>query len=66
MMDPGHYNVTVDADYDIRELQQEAERNGSILDWTCDQAKNDVEYFCNKMTPEEWKQYLEWEKEEEE
>ena len=44
----------LDADYDIRDLQQEAERNGYILDWT-------FEYFCNKMTPEEWKQYLEWE-----
>ncbi len=57
MIDQGHYDFTVDADYDIRDLQQEAERNGYILDWT-------FEYFCNKMTPEEWKQYLEWEKEE--
>ena len=57
MIDQGHYDFTVDAEYDIRELQQEAERNGYILDWT-------FEYFCNKMTPEEWKQYLEWEKEE--
>lgn len=65
-MDRGHDDFTVDADYDIRELQQEAERNGSILDWTFDQEKKDFESFCNKMTPEEWKQYLEWEKEEEE
>ena len=57
MIDQGHYDFTVDADYDIRDLQQEAERNGYILDWT-------FEYFCNKMTSEEWKQYLEWEKEE--
>ena len=57
MIDQGHYDFTVDAEYDIRDLQQEAERNGYILDWT-------FEYFCNKMTPEEWKQYLEWEKEE--
>ena len=54
MIDQGHYDFTVDADYDIRELQQEAERNGYILDWT-------FEYFCNKMTPEEGQQYLEWE-----
>jgi hypothetical protein len=65
-MDRGHSDCTVDADCDIRELQQEAERNGSILDWTFDQEKNDFENFCNKMTSEEWKQYLEWEKEEEE
>lgn len=64
MMDRGHDDVTVAADYDIRELQQEAERNGYILDWTFDQEKKDFEYFCNKMTPQEWKQYLEWEKEE--
>ena len=64
MMDRGYYDFTVAADYDIRELQQEAERHGYILDWTFDQVKNDFEYFCNKMTPEEWKQYVEWEKEE--
>ena len=29
------------------------------LDWTFDLEKNDFEYVCNKMTPEEWKQYLE-------
>ena len=23
------------------------------------------DYICRKMTPEEWEQYLEWEKEEE-
>ena len=45
---------------------REAERHGYILDWTFDQVKNDFEYFCNKMTPQEWKQYVEWEKEEEE
>jgi hypothetical protein len=43
---------------------REAERNGYVLDWTLDQEKNDFEYFCNKMTRQEWEQYLEWEKEE--
>ncbi len=63
LMDRGHYDFTVDADYDIGELQQAAERNGYILDWTFKQEKNDFEYFCNKMTRQEWKQYVEWEKE---
>jgi hypothetical protein len=43
---------------------QEAERNGYILDWTFHQENNDFEYFCTKMTRQEWKQYVEWEKEE--
>ena len=64
MMDRGHYDFTVDADYDIRELQQEAERTGYLLDWSFDQENNDVAYFCNKRTRQEWQQYLEWVKEE--
>ncbi len=63
-MDRGHDDFTVDADSDIQELQQEAERNGYVLDWTFDQEKNDVAYFCTKMTRQEWEQYVEWEKEE--
>jgi len=43
---------------------REAERNGYMLDWTFDQEKHDFAYVCNKVTPEEWKQYVEWEKEE--
>ncbi len=43
---------------------REAERNGYVLDWTFDQEKNNFEYFCNKMTRQEWEQYLQWEKEE--
>ena len=54
----------VDADYEIRELEQEAERKGYVLQWTFDQDKNDFEYTCEKMTSEEYEQYLEWEKEE--
>ncbi len=64
MMDRGHYDFTVAADYDIRELQQAAERNGYMLDWTFEQENNDCAYVCTKMTPEEWKQSVEWEKEE--
>jgi hypothetical protein len=64
MMDRGHYDVTVEADYDIREPQQEAERNGYMLDWSFDQEQNDCAYFCNKMTRQAWQQYVEWEKEE--
>jgi hypothetical protein len=56
MMERGHYDFSVNADYAIRELQQEAERNGYILDWTFDREKNDFEPFCNKNTPEEYEQ----------
>jgi len=52
-MDRGHYDFTVAADYDMRELQQEAERNGYMLDWTFEQEKNDFAYVCTKVTPEE-------------
>jgi hypothetical protein len=40
----------------MRELQQEAERKGYMLDWSFDQEKNDFAYFCNKMTRQEWQQ----------
>ena len=63
-MDRGDYDFTVDADYEIRELEREAERNGFYLEWTFDQEKNDFEYTCRKMAPEEYEDYLEWEKEE--
>jgi len=42
---------------------REAERNGSMLDWTFDQEKNDCAYVFTKMTRLEWQQYVEWEKE---
>ena len=42
---------------------REAERNGYMLDWTFAQENNGFAYVCTKMTPEEWKQSVEWEKE---
>ena len=63
MMDRGHSDCTVEADDDMLDLQQEAERNGSMLDWTFDQEKNDCAYVCTKMTRQAWQQYVEWEKE---
>jgi hypothetical protein len=64
MMHRGHYDCTVEDDDDMRDFQQVAERNGSMLDWTFDQEKNDCAYVCTKMTRQEWQQYVEWEKEE--
>ncbi|HEX4206181.1 MAG TPA: hypothetical protein VHZ51_18685 [Ktedonobacteraceae bacterium] len=61
-MDRGHYDFTVDADYPIRELQNEAERNGYYLDGELDFQAMKKTYICRKMTPEEREQYLEWEK----
>ena len=60
----GNYDFMVDADYEIRELEQEAERNGYVLQWTFDQDKNDFEYACEQMTAEEYEHYVEWEKQE--
>ena len=60
----GDYDFSVDADYELRDLEQEAQRNGYMLEWTFDQDKMDFEYTIKKMTPEEYKAYLEWEKEE--
>jgi hypothetical protein len=54
----------VDADYSIRELEREAERNGYYLSVELDFREMKKDYMCRKMTPEEWEQYLEWEKEE--
>jgi hypothetical protein len=59
----GNYDFMVDADSEIRELEQEAEQNGYVLQWTFDQDKNDFAYTCEKMTAEEYEQSLEWEKE---
>lgn len=64
LMDRGHYNFTVDADYSIQELQNEAERNGYYLDVELDFQAMKKTYICRQMTPEEWEQYVEWEKEE--
>jgi len=61
----GNYDFMVDADDEIRELEQEAERNGSVLRWTCDQDTNAVAYTCEQMTAEEYEHSVEWEKEEE-
>jgi hypothetical protein len=60
----GNYDFMVDADYEIRELEQEAERNGNVLQWTFEQNKHDFEYMCEQMTSQEYEQYVEWEKEE--
>jgi 2-hydroxychromene-2-carboxylate isomerase len=60
----GNYDFMVDADYEIRELEREAERNGFYLEWTFDRDKNGFEYTCRKMTPEEDEEDGEWEKEE--
>ncbi len=60
----GNYDFTVETDYDIRELEREAERNGYLLEWNFDQDHNDFEYTCRKMTPEEYEDYLAWEQEE--
>ncbi|MFL5660971.1 MAG: hypothetical protein ACJ8BW_06425 [Ktedonobacteraceae bacterium] len=63
-MERGDYDFMVDADYSIRELEREAERNGYSLSVDLDFCEMKKDSICRKMTPEEWEQYLEWEKEE--
>ena len=41
------------ADNEIRELEREAQRNGSLLQWTCDQDTKDCEDTCRQRTSEE-------------
>jgi hypothetical protein len=53
----GNDDFMVVADYEIRELEQEAERNDSVLQWTFDQDKNDCAYTCEKMTSEAYEHY---------
>jgi hypothetical protein len=60
----GNDDVRVETDYDISELEREAEQNGDVLEWNFDQDNNDFEYTCRKMTPEEDEDYLAWEQEE--
>jgi predicted site-specific integrase-resolvase len=50
----GTYDFMVDADDEIRELEQEAERNGYVLYWTCEQDKHDFAYTCEQMTSQEY------------
>lgn len=63
-MERGDYAFMVDADYSIREMEREAERNGYYLSVDLDFREMRKDYLCRKMTLEEWEQYLEWEKEE--
>ena len=49
----GNDDFMVDADEEIRELEQEAERNGYVLQWTFDQDTNELAYTCEKMAAEE-------------
>lgn len=63
-MERGDDDFIVDADYSIGELEREAERNGYYLSVDLDFREMKKDYICRKMTPEEWEQYLEWEKEE--
>ncbi len=63
-MERGDYDFMVAADYSIRELEREAERNGYYLSVDLDFREMRKDYICRKMTLEEWEQYLEWEKEE--
>ena len=48
----------------MHELEREAQRDGSVLEWTFDRDTMEFEYTCEKMTPEDYEAYLEWEKEE--
>jgi predicted site-specific integrase-resolvase len=50
----GNDDFMVNADEEVRELEQEAERNGYVLQWTFDQDTNDFAYTCEKMTAEEY------------
>jgi len=60
----GDYDFHVDADWDIRELQKDAESNGYYLYVDLDFEKMQKHYICRQMTAEEWEQYMEWEQEE--
>jgi hypothetical protein len=50
----GTYDFMVDADDEFRELEQEAERNGYILQWGLDQDEHDFAYTCEQMTSQEY------------
>ncbi len=63
-MERGDYDFMVNADSSIRELEREAERNGYSLSVDLDFCEMKQDSICRNMTPEEWEQYLAWEKEE--
>jgi len=60
----GNYEFFSSADSEMHELEREAQRNGYVLEWTFDRDTMEFEYTCEKMTPEDYEAYLEWEKEE--
>jgi hypothetical protein len=53
-MERGDDDFMVDADYSIRELEREAERNGYSLSVDLDFREMKRDDICRKMTPEEW------------
>ena len=55
-MERGDDDFMVDADYSIRELEREAERNGYSLSVDLDFREMKKDDMCRKMTPEEWEQ----------
>lgn len=54
----GDYEFFSSVDIELDELQQEALRNGFVLDNTFDVGKNDFVYTCEPMSPEDYAAFL--------
>jgi hypothetical protein len=52
----GDYDFFSNADIELRDLEEEAKRNGFILEWTWD--GHDIVYTIEQMSPEDHIAYL--------
>lgn len=52
----GDYEFFASVDIELRELEQEAQRNGFVLEWNWD--RQDIVYTCVQMSPEDYAAFL--------
>ncbi len=52
----GDYEFFASVDIELRELEQEAQRNGFVLEWNWD--GQDIVYTCEQMSPEDYTAFL--------
>jgi hypothetical protein len=61
----GDYDFFSSVDIELDELQQEANRNGFVLEWSWDENKQEIVYTIEQMSPEEHAAFLAGEQDEE-
>jgi hypothetical protein len=54
----GDYEFFSSVDSALRELEEEAQRNGFVLEWHWDENKQDMVYTLEQMSPEDHAAFL--------